>query len=77
MRFPDSQAAAPRSQPPPELPEGSLHKLSANYFFTRDARREVMPPTVLAENTGAALLTAKKSKKEKKKEAAAAAAEAD
>lgn len=79
VRFAPSQSARPRSQPDPALPDGVTHKISDNYYFTRDGRREVMPATLLAENTGAALLTAKKSKKEKKEakaKAAAAAAEA-
>ncbi|XP_026474514.1 NADH dehydrogenase [ubiquinone] 1 alpha subcomplex subunit 7-like [Ctenocephalides felis] len=38
---------ATRSPPPPAIPDGPSSKLSANYYVSRDARREVMPPTVL------------------------------
>ena len=36
-----------RSQPQPLLPGGFAHKLSKNYYFDRDARRQVGQPQVL------------------------------
>ncbi|KAJ8965849.1 hypothetical protein NQ317_000476 [Molorchus minor] len=46
VRFQD--LVSTRSPPPPVLPDGPCHKLSANYYFKRDARREVSPPEVIA-----------------------------
>lgn len=46
LRYADDQAS--RTQPPPDLPGGPFHKTSKIYYFSRDARREVEPPMVIA-----------------------------
>lgn len=47
LRF--QEALAERPGPQANLPEGPSHKLAFNYYYTRDGRRDVAPPKVLAD----------------------------
>uniref|UniRef100_A0A7I4XS48 NADH dehydrogenase [ubiquinone] 1 alpha subcomplex subunit 7 n=1 Tax=Haemonchus contortus TaxID=6289 RepID=A0A7I4XS48_HAECO len=44
LRFPNTQSARPGSAELPTLPGGVHHISSGNYYYTRDGRREVLPP---------------------------------
>ena len=38
------QVTSTRSPPKPSLPDGPAHRLEANYYYSRDARSEMLPP---------------------------------
>ncbi|CAG2103719.1 unnamed protein product [Medioppia subpectinata] len=40
-----------RPYPSAQLPGGPSHETSANYYYTRDARRLVTPPVQVMDNT--------------------------
>ena len=67
LRFPQVVATRDWDQVTPNLPPGPSHKLAANGYYTRDGRREVHPPTLLADGTMvnttvAGLITGRESK---------------
>ncbi|WKX92429.1 hypothetical protein Q1695_010449 [Nippostrongylus brasiliensis] len=52
LRFPKTQSARPGSAEAPSLPGGVHHLISENYYYTRDGRREVLPPKPLYKADG-------------------------
>lgn len=65
LRFEDKVST--RSPPMPNLPEGPSHKISNNYYYTRDARRESRPPLEIAAPNLKTLPSGEKSVVEKPK----------
>ena len=51
LRFPNEVCEHPG--PEANIPPGPSHKLSGNYYFTRDGRREVTFPSLIADETKA------------------------
>ncbi|KAK9509240.1 hypothetical protein O3M35_006595 [Rhynocoris fuscipes] len=45
LRYKD--LSAPRSYPSPDIPRGPAHKLSNNYYYDRDPRRQAATPQVI------------------------------
>lgn len=43
-----TQIVSTRSPDPPNLPPGPAHRLADNYYFSRDLRRAVQPPTMVS-----------------------------
>ena len=48
LRF--AKEMAPRPGPEANIPPGPSHKLAAKYYYTRDGRRSVEPPLVVASS---------------------------
>ena len=55
-RFADEQSAHDR--PHPQIPGGPYHKLSNVYYYSRDGRREMQPPTLVLDHSKEQLLGA-------------------
>ena len=55
LRYTPEQSA--RDIPTPQLPGGAAHKLSTNYYYSRDGRRAKLPPELVALNTDVKLLS--------------------
>ncbi|GAU90919.1 hypothetical protein RvY_03270 [Ramazzottius varieornatus] len=55
-RFADEQSS--HNPPPPQIPGGPYHKLSNVYYYARDGRREMQPPTLVLDKSKEQLLGA-------------------
>ena len=62
LRYAPEQST--RDVPAPNLPGGAAHKLSTNYYYSRDGRRAKIPPELVALNTSVKLITEKQPGKE-------------
>ncbi|XP_033211470.1 NADH dehydrogenase [ubiquinone] 1 alpha subcomplex subunit 7-like [Belonocnema kinseyi] len=54
-----SDLVSRRVQPPPDVPGGPYHRTTKIYYCTRDARREVQPPLVIASASTKQIATGK------------------
>ncbi|XP_075253636.1 NADH dehydrogenase [ubiquinone] 1 alpha subcomplex subunit 7-like [Convolutriloba macropyga] len=62
LRYAPEQST--RDVPAPNLPGGAAHKLSTNYYYSRDGRRAKIPPELVALNSSVKLITEKQPGKE-------------
>ncbi|XP_063711518.1 NADH dehydrogenase [ubiquinone] 1 alpha subcomplex subunit 7-like [Symsagittifera roscoffensis] len=55
LRYAPEQST--RDVPAANLPGGAAHKLSTNYYYSRDGRRAKIPPELVALNASVKLIT--------------------